>query len=341
MRNWNTTHGFRFVDLSAAEYESHRQNAPGNPEIVDRLNMIEYSSQRPYRGRFAPSPSGPLHFGSLYTALASYLDAHANQGTWLVRIEDLDPPREQPGATESILKTLEKYGLHWQEPVMYQSQRSAQYDEAIYRLKRQSELFYCTCSRKQLASHPPIYPGFCRAVTTPPAQPYAIRFKASGRAIAFDDRLQGKTQQNLAREVGDFLIQRKGNLYAYQLAVVVDDASQNISHVLRGSDLLDNTPRQIALQDSLGYTRPNYLHLPLITNQRGQKLSKQTFADSIENLDPPRVLTQLLSYLGQNPPQDMEQSSVEEILGWAVAHWNCDRIPTQAMQAPNSLPLCP
>jgi len=291
--------------------------------------MIKQLSTTPYRGRFAPSPSGPLHFGSLYTALASYLDAHAKQGTWLVRIEDIDPPRAQPGAVKAILSTLEKFGLHWQEPVSYQSQRSEFYEHALNQLNRNARLFYCTCSRKTLLQHQSVYPGTCRTVQVPPTEPYAIRFKVADTAISFHDRLMGDVRQHVLQELGDFPIKRKDRLYAYQLAVVVDDSMQGITDIVRGSDLLDNTPRQIALQQALGYTQPHYLHLPIIINQQGQKLSKQTHANSISDQDPARVLTQLLHCLGQNPPQGIEDNSVDQVLHWAIKHWRTEPLPTQ------------
>lgn len=282
-----------------------------------------------YRGRFAPSPTGPLHFGSLFTALASYLDAKAHQGTWLVRIEDVDLPRNQPGASEKILHSLEKFGLHWDNSVIYQSQRSCYYQQAVDLLKEKNQLFYCTCSRKELAQHQPIYPGTCRSRKLPPNQDYAIRFIAPADTISFIDRRQGPCEQNIPQQVGDFVIQRKDHLYAYQLAVVVDDALQDITHIVRGNDLLDNTGRQIALQIALGYRQPDYLHLPIITNKSGQKLSKQSYAEAVEKHSPEPILCELLRFLGQPVSDNLRYGNVEEILQWAISHWDIHHIPNQ------------
>jgi len=244
-----------------------------------------------YRGRFAPSPTGPLHAGSLVAALASWLDARAHDGAWLVRIEDIDPPREVPGATADILASLAAFGLGADEPVLRQSERAAAYAEALQRLRDAGLTYGCACSRNEVehaaraAGLPPnVYAGTCRHGAGGRA-PRSIRLRVPdppGDAIAFVDRAAGRFAQHLAREVGDFVLKRADGLWAYQLAVVVDDAAQGITDVVRGADLLDNTPRQIWLQRCLGLPTPRYLHLPLVTTAHGEKLSKQTGAPPID-----------------------------------------------------------
>ena len=285
-----------------------------------------------YRGRFAPSPTGPLHFGSLLTALASYLDAKHNQGLWFVRIEDLDPPREQIHAKDDILNALKAFGLHPDDHILYQSQRHELYESVCQQLLREKKAYYCTCSRSQLAPFKGIYPGTCRHTlndpnTIPPEKPYSIRFKTSDISISFHDDLQGNFKQNITKEVGDFIIKRKDGFYAYQLAVVIDDHAQQINHVVRGSDLLDNTPRQILLQQSLAYERPNYAHLPIVVNQQGQKLSKQTFAAAIPVDNPVPTLLMALKVLGFQLKENFFEASIDDILIWAIKHWSINNVP--------------
>jgi glutamyl-Q tRNA(Asp) synthetase len=240
-----------------------------------------------YRGRFAPSPTGPLHAGSLVAALASWLDARAHAGAWLVRIEDLDPPRTVPGAARDIIETLARFGMESDEPVVRQSERDALYAAAHDQLLRLGLVYGCACSRSDIASAtqagartPGVYPGTCRTGTG--GRPIrAWRFRVSG-TLSFDDRSGGRLTQDLDREVGDFVIRRADGLWAYQLAVVVDDAEQRITDVVRGADLLDNTPRQIALQRALQLPTPRYLHVPVALNERGEKLSKQTGAIALD-----------------------------------------------------------
>ena len=235
-----------------------------------------------YVGRFAPSPTGPLHFGSLVAALASWLDARAAEGRWLVRIEDLDPPRAVPGAADEILRTLDRLGLGWDGPVLYQSRRSASYEAALESL----DTYWCGCTRREIADSSigratdgaQIYPGTCRTGLAPGKTPRALRLRTGGEEIAFTDRVQGPQRQILEREIGDFVLLRADGQFAYQLAVVVDDAEQGVTDVVRGADLLDSTPRQIFLQRLLGYPMPRYLHVPAAVNQAGEKLSKQTGA---------------------------------------------------------------
>jgi len=236
-----------------------------------------------YRGRFAPSPSGPLHFGSLVAALGSYLDAKAHGGEWLVRIEDIDTPRNVPGAADDILRTLERFGLEWDGPVLYQSFRIDAYEAALEELRRCNLVFPCGCSRKDVGDR---YPGTCRLGLTGRLGTPSWRFRVHGETVHFIDRRLGPQSQNVEDYVGDFVLKRADGLFAYQLAVVVDDAFQGITDVVRGEDLLDSTARQILLQSALSLPQPQYLHLPIVLNDTGQKLSKQTGATA---LDPNRV----------------------------------------------------
>lgn len=290
-------------------------------------------------GRFAPSPTGPLHFGSLLAALASYLEAKTQGGLWLVRMEDLDKPREVAGAANHILNTLEKFGLEWDGQVVYQSQRSELYQEALNQIKAQSLIYQCSCSRKEIAdsyNQKPaehgidglIYPGTCRDKSST-FKPYAERIKVKDQNISFNDAIQGKIDQNLANQIGDFVLKRADGLFAYQLAVVVDDYLQGVTHVVRGADLLDSTPRQIYLQQVLGYSTPKYAHIPVASNQAGEKLSKQTLATPIDANNAPNLLINALDFLGQTPPQDLSNYKAQEILAWAMQHWALDKIPKQ------------
>jgi glutamyl-Q tRNA(Asp) synthetase len=292
-----------------------------------------------YTGRFAPSPTGPLHLGSLFTALASYLDARAHQGQWLVRMEDLDPPREMAGAADNILRALEHYGLLWDGEVWFQSTRHTFYEEAVHYLLQEKIAFYCTCSRKDLQLlSADSYPGTCRGRHSPPQEPAAIRVQVNDRPIRFDDALQGPCEFNLQQEGGDFIIKRKDGLYAYHLAVVLDDAAQSITHIVRGIDLLDSTPRHCHLQQLLRLPTPHYAHLPVLVNEQGQKLSKQTFAAPIPLADPVPWLFECLRALGQQPPAELLQARRDELLQWAAQHWSLDRVPRQ--QAIAAVTLC-
>jgi glutamyl-Q tRNA(Asp) synthetase len=277
-----------------------------------------------YRGRFAPSPTGALHFGSLVAAVGSYLDAKHHQGQWLVRIEDLDTPRNVLGAADDILRTLEAYGLHWDESVVYQSQRIHLYDAALEQLQAQQACYPCVCSRKIIASHQDglVYAGTCRnGFEQASIKPKAWRLRVNDSTIHFEDRLQGDISQNLTSNVGDFVIKRSDGVFAYQLAVVVDDAQQGINHVVRGMDLLDSTPRQILLQQQLRLPTPHYLHLPIVVNSRGEKLSKQTLAQPIDKQNPVATLYAALRFLRQLPPVDLLQSDMMDMWHWAIIHW--------------------
>ena len=285
-----------------------------------------------YRGRFAPSPTGPLHFGSLVAAVGSYLDARHQQGEWLLRIEDLDPPREIAGATSAILRTLEVLGMSWDGEVVYQSRRNEYYRAALEILQHQGQLYGCACTRKEIADSAVrmesggIYPGTCRGGLPAGRSARALRLRVEPATIELADRLQGRLQQQLETTVGDFVVRRADQLVAYQLAVVVDDAEQHISHVVRGADLLDSTPRQIYLQQLLDYPTPAYLHLPVAVNTAREKLSKQTYAQGVVVDDRNTALTDVLRFLHQPLPDAPQDASRDELWQWAIAHWDPGRI---------------
>jgi glutamyl-Q tRNA(Asp) synthetase len=283
-------------------------------------------SPPPYIGRFAPTPSGYLHFGSLVAALASYLDARAVGGRWLLRIEDLDPPREVAGAQTAILNTLESYGFEWDGPVMRQSQRHYAYAEVVQRWLSQGLAYACTCSRKQLEPYQGIYPGLCRNAGHPWTDA-AIRLRVPELSYQFTDRVQGDFAQHLGREVGDFVIRRRDGLYAYQLAVVIDDAEQGVNAIVRGADLLDSTPRQLYLQELLGVPAPSYLHVPLITQPDGHKLGKSYRAPPLPPEHARPLLLRALRALGQGAPARLLELAPSAILKWAAQHWHAEHIP--------------
>jgi glutamyl-Q tRNA(Asp) synthetase len=292
---------------------------------------------RRYRGRFAPSPTGPLHFGSLVAALASYCDARAHDGSWLVRIDDVDEPRTRVGAEDEILRTLARYGMVSDEPVVRQSARGALYAEALARLAARGATFPCTCSRRALELLPPnaagerVYPGTCRTGPTAFRRrgQVAIRVRVDPADIAFADLLQGAQRQQLAREVGDFVVRRADGLVAYQLAVVVDDAAQGITTVVRGADLLASTPRQIFLQHLLGSETPHYLHVPVALTRNGEKLSKQTRARALPP-DPLPALFAAWRFLEQRPPP-AAVDSVAAFWHWAAGAWSRNALPPVPM----------
>lgn len=278
-----------------------------------------------YIGRFAPTPSGFLHFGSLVAALASYLDARAAGGRWRVRMEDLDPPREMPGAPAAILETLQGYGLEWDGEVVYQSQRHAAYQQVIDRLLSQGLAYACICSRKQLEPFNGIYPGTCRNAGHG-TQDAAIRVRVPELVYRFEDRVQGLFEQHLGRESGDFVIRRRDGLYAYQLAVVLDDAWQGVTDIVRGADLLDSTPRHLYLQELLGLPQPRYLHVPLIIQPDGNKLGKRYRSPPLDPDQAAPLLVRALRALGQAPQAGLAKGSVADVLEWAVAHWDSGAI---------------
>lgn len=294
-----------------------------------------------YTGRFAPSPTGLLHIGSLLTAVASYADARSNGGKWLVRMEDLDPPREMPGAASHILHTLEAFGFEWDGEVAYQSRRYALYEETLCRLQTAGLVYPCHCSRKDWQAGARrgadgfVYNGRCRHPGQRPAlqgkQP-AWRIRVPDRVIGFSDGIVGSYAQNLAGDIGDFVLLRADGYWAYQLAVVADDAEQGVTHIVRGQDLLVSTPRQIYLQQCLGVPTPQYAHLPLLTNAQGQKWSKQTLAPALDLNRREQLLRQVFRYL--NLPEAPEADRPAELLDWAVAHWDMGKVPKHAVIAP-------
>ncbi len=287
-----------------------------------------------YTGRFAPSPTGPLHFGSLIAAVASYCDARSKDGKWLVRMEDLDQPREMPGAASLILSALQAYGFEWDGEIMYQSQRAEAYEHALERLKRQNIIYPCTCSRKEIADSAitngiegAIYPGTCLKHALKGNTHAAYRAMVLDENITFSDAIQGKITQNLARDIGDFVVKRADGSFAYQLAVVVDDAEQGVTHVVRGADLLDSTPRQIYLQHLLGFPTPHYAHVPVAVNTAGEKLSKQTLAQAIRPEAASRLVFEALDFLGQEPPTEIKNATLDEVWRWALSYWQLEKVP--------------
>jgi glutamyl-Q tRNA(Asp) synthetase len=280
-----------------------------------------------YRGRFAPSPTGPLHFGSLVAAVGSFLDARHRGGTWLVRIEDLDQRREVPGAADAILHTLDAFGLHWDGALVYQSARTCAYAEAMHRLQALGLIYPCGCSRREIAAagltgpEGPIYPGTCRAGLAAGRRARSLRLRVPPGVIHFVDRIQGPMTQDVARATGDPVIRRADGIYAYQLAVVVDDAWQGITDVVRGADLTGSTPRQILLQRALGLPSPSYAHLPLVLDAQGRKLSKSGAAAPVDPADPLPAALGALRHLGQAVPSE-PPSNVAELWQWAIPCWS-------------------
>ena len=291
-----------------------------------------------YRGRFAPSPTGPLHFGSLVAAVGSYLEARQHRGKWLLRIEDLDTPRNVPGAADSILRTLERLGLYGDEAVLYQSQRTEAYREALHTLKSNGVVYPCVCSRKEIADSTVrgieglVYPGTCRngrAASANPAQAMRMtswRMRTQTEAIVVEDALQGRVSQSVQKEIGDFTVLRADGIFTYQIAVVVDDAFQGITHIVRGADLLLSTPRQIYLQRLLDLPTPTYAHLPIAINAAGEKLSKQTLAPYADISNPCATLLRVLAFLGQYPPAELAGYDLDTIWKWATAHWDMRKL---------------
>ncbi|MEQ1558016.1 MAG: tRNA glutamyl-Q(34) synthetase GluQRS [Methyloglobulus sp.] len=294
---------------------------------------LHHSANHAYVGRFAPSPTGPLHLGSLFTALASFLDARSHKGKWLLRIDDLDTPRNKEGSVDAILKTLEVFGLHWDGSVCYQNQHLDKYEDLLHQLEQNQLTYRCTCSRKSLAemfsgdrlnSKHSVYPGNCRNKAIPARIPHAIRLKVDPCTLTFNDELQGLISHDLAQQHGDFILKRKDGIIAYQFAVVVDDYLQGINHVVRGRDLFEETPKQIYLQQLLGFPTPTYMHVPVIVDQQGYKLSKQTLATAVDTQLPNKILFDLLVLLKQNPPDELGGASINELLDWAIGNWQPD-----------------
>jgi glutamyl-Q tRNA(Asp) synthetase len=294
-------------------------------------------SALPYRGRFAPSPTGPLHFGSLVAAVGSYLDARASDGEWLLRIEDVDQRRTAPGAADGILRTLEGFGFEWDGEVMVQSRRLDAYRAALTRLQLDGAVYPCACSRREIAacSPPPavdgglLYPGTCRPGVAEGRAARAWRMRVPDQEILFRDRVQGRVRQNLQNAVGDFILLRADGQFAYQLAVVVDDAAQGVTAVVRGADLLDSTPRQIWLQQRLALARPSYAHLPVVINAAGEKLSKQTRARAVDPSAGSALLAAALHFLGHAVPPEIRNGRLVDFWHWAIAAWSVERVPAR------------
>ncbi|MGO2089858.1 MAG: tRNA glutamyl-Q(34) synthetase GluQRS [Oceanisphaera sp.] len=282
---------------------------------------------KPYIGRFAPSPSGPLHFGSLIAALGSYLQAKSQQGLWLLRIEDLDPPREVPGAADSILRTLDAFGLHWDGPLVYQSQRLDAYQALLDSWADAELTYYCHCTRKMIAHSGGFYNGHCRHLALG-SKEAATRLIMHQPVYHFDDQLQGTININRDLAEEDFIVRRRDGFYAYNLAVVVDDAQAGITEVVRGADLLEPTGRQIALYRLLKLPVPHWLHLPLVSHD-GLKLSKQNHAPALDVHNPSQALWSALCFLGQQPPVSLIKADVTELLSWACHHWRLDKVPNK------------
>jgi glutamyl-Q tRNA(Asp) synthetase len=343
----------------------HAPHTPHKTLKPQELFFIRMPPQPIYRGRFAPSPTGPLHFGSLVAAVGSYLDARSQRGQWLLRMEDIDAPRCSPAWADDILRTLEMFGLHWDGEVVWQqgAGQQAAYREALAQLKLDGQVFACACTRRELADSQlaadgaVLYPGTCRAglPAGKTARAWRVRVdfvphgkgvKKEGNAaagtprtatrdsscIVFDDAVQGRIQSNLITGLGDFIVCRADGFFAYQLAVVVDDAAAGITHVVRGADLLVSTPRQIFLQRCLGVPMPHYAHLPVAVNAAGEKLAKQTLAKPLDKADPGRAIHAALQFLGQQPPPELATAQLDDIWSWAKAHWQLQRVPKKMMQ---------
>jgi glutamyl-Q tRNA(Asp) synthetase len=297
-----------------------------------------------YRGRFAPSPTGPLHFGSLVAATASYLQALTHGGEWLLRIEDIDPPREVPGATDSIISSLKAHAFRWDGPISRQSQHLNEYHAVTERLLADDLAYRCRCTRDDVrrsakTSGPtgPVYPGTCRNAGHQAAtkSPDALRLQTGHAAVTFTDIVQGRIQCDVAASIGDFILRRKDGLIAYNLACVIDDARQGITEVVRGFDLLDITPAQIELQHILGLPTPIYMHIPVVVNARGQKLSKQTGASAIDNHQPGANLVAALEFLHQDPPDELADEDTDTIWAWATDHWHTEKLAAERQPAPD------
>ena len=293
---------------------------------------LEPRSSSLYRGRFAPSPTGPLHFGSLIAATGSYLMARSQQGEWQVRIDDIDPPREITGASDDILRTLEAFGFEWDGAVSYQGQRHECYRAGLEQLQKEGHVYPCGCSRKliaeaQAALNINIYPGTCRHGLSADQSARMLRINTTGARLQFEDRFHGSCQYELEKDIGDFVVLRADGLFAYQLATGIDDAEQGITEVIRGSDLLDSTPCQLYIQQCLGLHSPIYGHLPVVLNTEGQKLSKQNLAPALDTAQASFQIWQALNFLGQNVPPELQQESVDNLWSWAMANWQSDLIP--------------
>ena len=278
-----------------------------------------------YRGRFAPSPTGPLHFGSLIAAVASFLQARARGGEWLVRIDDVDVPHVVAGAADEILRVLDALGLHWDGPVIHQSARLERYRAALADLSRRGRIYPCGCSRRETG--PGVYPGTCRDGLPPGKSPRSLRLRTAESCVQFEDAVQGHCSQALGREVGDFVVDRADGVVAYHLATAVDDAEQGMTEIVRGVDLLGSTPRQIFLMRELELPQPRYAHVPVAVNAAGQKLSKQTYARPLDPAGGAAHLVGALAFLGQGPPAGLGEAPIDAVWQWAIENWRLSRVP--------------
>ncbi|HKL51606.1 MAG TPA: tRNA glutamyl-Q(34) synthetase GluQRS [Wenzhouxiangellaceae bacterium] len=292
-------------------------------------NKHDSNAPRAYRGRFAPSPTGPLHFGSLLAAVGSFLQARTNDGVWLVRIEDIDPPREVAGAANDQLETLARFGMLSDEPVVYQSRASARHKFALSRLRDEGLAFDCACTRRDLPASG-VYPGTCRNGIPPGKNPRSVRFRVPASPVELVDRVFGPSSHRLSETCGDFVIRRADGLFAYQLAVVVDDIAAGATEIVRGSDLLDSSPRQQVIFEALAAPVPRWMHLPLVVASNGIKLSKSSGADPIRQARPANALALVLEALGHRPPPGLR--SLESLWTWAIGHWTPERIPTEPFE---------
>ena len=296
---------------------------------------------RLYRGRFAPSPTGDLHFGSLVAAVGSYLDAQKVGGQWLIRIEDVDTTREVPGSADRIVHGLELLGFQWTESIVRQSARTELYQQALDRLLAAHDAYPCSCSRAEIQSAQLTsfdadelrYPGWCRSGVRAPDRDVAIRLRVHPGITCFEDQIQGEICVDLDSEVGDFVIRRRDRLFAYQLAVAIDDAEQRITHVVRGADLLSSTPRQLLIQNTLGLPHPEYAHLPVATDRNGVKLSKSAGAAGLDLQRPGDEVWRALRFLRQNPPVELKRNALSDIWQWAIEHWNPAALTSVRSQA--------
>lgn len=279
-----------------------------------------------YIGRFAPSPTGPLHFGSVIAALGSFLDARSEKGTWLLRIDDIDTPRVQAGASDAIMRALDILGLHWDGEVVFQGQRHAAYQTALAELFSQDMLYPCVCPRRILKGKP--YPGTCKDLAVIPKQRHSYRIKTHHESISLYDKLQGELSQSLQKEWGDFIVHRADGLIAYHLAVVIDDSWQGVNHIVRGVDLFHSTTCQVYLQKIFGFNTPSYCHLPVVVDQYGKKISKHNHAeDVLLHEKPGNILIKALSFLGQQPDPELNEAGVYEVLNWAEENWELSKVP--------------
>lgn len=300
-----------------------------------------------YRGRFAPTPSGPLHFGSLVAALGSYLEARCRGGEWWLRIDDLDGPRVQPGATDAILRCLERYGFRWDGPVIYQSQRLQAYHAALHRLLQRGHAYPCACSRSDIARtstlgmEGPIYAGSCRAGMPAAARARSYRLRCEAAQVELEDAVQGRQHMDIGQRLGDFVLYRFDGVYSFHLASAVDDAAFGMTDIVRGSDLLPSSLRQSHLLALLGAPPPRYTHLPIAVDLLGEKLSKQTHALALDMADPRAMLMQAMAFLGQSPPAAMAQASLDSFWRWAFANWRLEDVPKQLQRGGSSFTHAP